>query len=402
MTSTLALGDALDMVIDHRGKTPKKLGGDWSSDGHRVVSALNIKGSRVDDNDHHYVDSRIFRKWMTEPLRKGDVLLTSEAPLGEVAFLGQDVDWALGQRLFALRPKADLLDGRYLFYLLRGGQPREELVARATGTTVVGIRQAELVKVRVDLPPLSEQRAVAATLGVLDDKIESNRRASTLIDEALLLQFQLLLASESLDYRPLAELATITKGVSYKSTELRESRTSLVTLKSFDRNGGYKVNGLKPYVGAYKPAQVIQPGELAVAQTDLTQGAEVVGRAVRVPSDPSADVLVASLDLAIIRPIDKLPNEYLHGVLTDENFRQHCRSRTNGTTVLHLASDAIPSYEAPVASSEAQTQYTERVRPLLAHLDALERENVKLAKLRDSLLPELLSGRVRVPLETAA
>ena len=69
--------------------------------GHRVLSALNIKRNRIDDNDHHYVDSVLYKKWMKVPLRKGDVLLTSEAPLGEVAYLDSDVDWALGQRLFA-------------------------------------------------------------------------------------------------------------------------------------------------------------------------------------------------------------------------------------------------------------------------------------------------------------
>jgi type I restriction enzyme S subunit len=194
----------------------------------------------------------------------------------------------------------------------------------------------------------------------------------------------------------LSELVAITKGVSYKSAELLPSRTSLVTLKSFDRNGGYKANGLKPYVGPYKPQQVIEPGELVVAQTDLTQGAEVVGRAVRVPADGSADVLVASLDLAIVRPAGVNP-EYLLGILTDETFRQHCRSRTSGTTVLHLASDAIQTYMAPVASEDTQEAFGEFARPMVKKVDSLNREIVHLSALRDALLPELLSGRIRVP-----
>jgi len=55
------LGDALSALIDHRGKTPKKLGGDWSSTGHRVVSAINIKNNGVNDNDHHYVSPVLSR-----------------------------------------------------------------------------------------------------------------------------------------------------------------------------------------------------------------------------------------------------------------------------------------------------------------------------------------------------
>ncbi len=169
-----------------------------------------------------------------------------------------------------------------------------------------------------------------------------------------------------------------------------------MTLKSFDRRGGYKRDGLKPYTGDYKPQQVIEPGEVVVAQTDLTRGAEVVGRAVRVPGDETADVLVASLDLVIARP-RKVSQEYLLGILTDEDFREHCRSRTNGTTVLHLAADAIPNYEAPVASPEQQLEYTRFASAILKLADSRNQESATLAALRDVLLPELMSGRGPVP-----
>ena len=93
MRTRVALGDALAVLIDHRGKTPKKLGGDWTSTGHRVVSAINIKENSVDDNDHHYVSAELYRRWMKEPLRAGDERLTSEAPTGEVAYVARDTDW---------------------------------------------------------------------------------------------------------------------------------------------------------------------------------------------------------------------------------------------------------------------------------------------------------------------
>lgn len=125
----------------------------------------------------------MYKKWMKIPLQAGDVLLTSEAPTGEVAYLPERYDWALGQRLFGLRGKPGLLDGRYLFYALRGGDARHQMIARATGTTVSGIRQSELVRVELDLPGIEVQRGIAATLGALDDKIASNRRAIALMED---------------------------------------------------------------------------------------------------------------------------------------------------------------------------------------------------------------------------
>jgi type I restriction enzyme S subunit len=392
----MALGDALSALIDHRGKTPKKLGGDWVESGHRVVSAINIKDNRVDDNDHHYVDDELYARWMKTPLKAGDVLLTSEAPTGEVAYLGADADWCLGQRLFGLRGNPNLLVGRYLYYLLRGGPVRHQLLSRATGTTVSGIRQSELVKVELDLPSIDEQRAVASVLGALDDKIESNRKIASRIEELLRAGFQRVVTAPDVVRVPLADLAMVTKGVSYKSADLMPSQTSLVTLKSFDRNGGYKREGLKQYVGPYKPQQVITPGEVAVALTDLTRGAEVVGRAVRVPADAFADVLVASLDVAIVRPVGEMSLEYLWRLLADDQFREHCRARTSGTTVLHLGGDAVPTYLAPVATVSRQEEFTDFARPLIERMDSVGRESDKLAALRDTLLPELLTGRVRI------
>lgn len=398
MTRTqVALGDALIELIDHRGKTPKKLGGDWSATGHRVVSAKNLKDNRVDGNDHHYVDDELYAKWMKAPLLAGDVLLTSEAPTGEVAYISTDQDWCLGQRVFGLRADPSQLLGRYLFYLLRGGATRHQLLARATGTTVSGIRQSQLVKVELDLPQLSEQEGVAETLGALDDKIESNSRIVATVEALLRAELHRVLAGPGVRHRPVSELATVTKGVSYRSSDLVASTTSLVTLKSFGRTGGYKRDGLKQYAGPYKLQQVITPGEVVVAQTDLTQGAEVVGRAVRVPADASAVVLVASLDVAIVRPLHDLPQEYLWALLSEESFREHCRARTSGTTVLHLASNAVASYRAPVAQKNGPQDFATFAQPLLQRIDSLNEESQRLAALRDALLPELLAGRIRVP-----
>ncbi len=270
------------------------------------------------------------------------------------------------------------------------------MLGHSSGGTRKAITKCHILSFPIPLPPVTEQRGIAATLGVLDDKIESNHRARDLIKGLLLAAFEELLAKNKFEEVPLAGIATSTKGVSYKSVDLLPSRTSLVTLKSIDRSGGYKSNGLKQYVGPYKPQQVTIPGDIVVAQTDLTQGAEVVGRAVRVPPENSAATLVASLDLVIVRPNPDIPTEYLLGVLTDERFRAHCCSRTSGTTVLHLASDAIPTYMAPLVGTDVREDFASRAGPLVERGDGLASETRSLIALRDTLLPELLSGRIRV------
>ena len=305
---------------------------------------------------------------------------------------------AMDNNMMAAVPMPAKVDERFLLYLIES----VNIASWAQGSALPYLSQTVLSEIPVRVPGLPEQRAIAAALGALDDKIESNRRAAETLGTLIGALFTQTTSGPAISYAPLGEITSVVKGRSYKSAELEESSTALVTLKSIDRNGGYKGDGLKPYTGPYRAEQVVHPGEIVVAQTDLTQGAEVVGRGVRVPQSTKYDTLVASLDLAIVRPERGMPVEYLFGLLSSEAFRQHCRNHVTGTTVLHLAKDAIPTWEAPIVSFAEQVRFAKTARTLLARMDALFEENDRLVALRDSLLPELLSGRIRVPAEGVA
>ncbi|MGJ8640736.1 MAG: restriction endonuclease subunit S [Opitutaceae bacterium] len=146
------IDDATTAIIDHRGKTPKKLGSDWVESGFPAVSAKNIKdGKLVRKDTIRFTDSDLYKKWMAQELNKGDVLMTSEAPLGEKMYLAKEFKWVLSQRLFALRANENL-SGIYLYHWLNTAIAKADIDGRASGTTVQGIRQSELRKVKVMAP----------------------------------------------------------------------------------------------------------------------------------------------------------------------------------------------------------------------------------------------------------
>lgn len=390
-------------VFDGPHATPKS--SKTAISGAVFLGISSLQSGRLDLSQSGFLSEEDYLRWTRRVApRPGDVVFSYETRLGEAALIPKGLRCSLGRRLALMRPDTTKVDPRFLLYSFLGPEFQETIRKNTVhGSTVNRIMLTDFPSFGMAIPPIDEQRAIAATLGALDDKIESNRRTSALISGLVSAEFQAGLATASGSEIALGAVISCTKGVSYKSVDLQESRTSLVTLKSFDRKGGYKRDGLKQYVGPYRSEHVIAPGELAVAQTDLTQGAEVVGRVIRVPADQSADALVASLALVIVRPkSEDLQPEYLYGVLADESFRQFCRSRTSGTTVLHLAGDAIPSYPAPWVEPEAQIRYAERVRPLILRKDALEQENLTLTAVRDTLLPELLSSRIRVQHASAA
>ncbi|MDR1497395.1 MAG: restriction endonuclease subunit S, partial [Puniceicoccales bacterium] len=171
-------------IIDYRGKSPTK-----TTQGVPLVTAKIIKGGRIEPPDE-FIAEEDYDSWMQRGLpQKGDVVMTTEAPLGEIAQLdGSKI--ALAQRVITLRSKPDLLDNTFLKFLLQSQPVQEALCSRATGTTVLGIRQSELRKVPLTLPPHPEQKAIARILGTLDDKIELNRRMNATLEAMARALFQ--------------------------------------------------------------------------------------------------------------------------------------------------------------------------------------------------------------------
>ena len=173
---TYMLEDCMEAIIDYRGKTPKK-----TTFGIPLITAKIIKKGTILPVEE-YISPDDYNEWMRRGLPKqGDVVLTTEAPLGEVAQL-QNSKVALAQRVVTLRGKNGFLDNTFLKYLLLDNSVQNLLKSKSTGTTVTGIKQRELRKIKLSFPPFSEQQAIAHILGTLDDKLELNRRQNATLE----------------------------------------------------------------------------------------------------------------------------------------------------------------------------------------------------------------------------
>lgn len=167
---TYRMEDALDSIIDYRGKTPKK-----SDEGIMTLSAKSVRDGYIDYSQCYFISREEYDRFMVRGFPQvGDVLMTTEAPLGVTARLDRD-DVALAQRLLTLRGKDGILDTGYLYYYLRSSVGQVKLRERQTGTTVTGIKQAEFRKIEIDLPDIETQRKTASVLEAVDKKIATNK-----------------------------------------------------------------------------------------------------------------------------------------------------------------------------------------------------------------------------------
>ena len=331
------------------------------------------------------------------------------------------------------RPNVAEADSLFLYYFFNSPQGLHALDSIRRQVAVAGITGGDLARLNVPKPPLSQQRAIAHILGTLDDKIELNRRMNETLermaralfkswfvnfdpvrakmegrDTGLPQEIAELFPDRLVDseigeipkgwkVKALGDVVITIKGRSYRSKELTDSDTALVTLKSFARGGGYRSDGLKSFVGPCKSEQIVRPGEVVIACTDVTQAAEVIGRPAIVRAASSFRTLVASLDTMIVRPMNDIPGRaFIYCLACTDDFVAHTYAHTTGTTVLHLAKDAVPSFQFACPPRLLGERFDQFAGPLLERIQSSELAEDPLAALRDILLPKLISGEIRV------
>ncbi|MGG6270161.1 restriction endonuclease subunit S [Leptolyngbya sp. AN03gr2] len=175
------IDEITEKVIDYRGKTPQK-----TDRGIKLITAKVIKDGYVVDGNHEYISEETYKDWMTRGFpQKNDVLITTEAPLGEVALLRTNEKIALAQRVILLRGKPNLIDQIYYMYALKTSFVQEQLKARSVSTTVAGIKQSDLLEVKIPYLPIDEQKRIAA-IAQKCDRIRRVRRASQRVSDRYL------------------------------------------------------------------------------------------------------------------------------------------------------------------------------------------------------------------------
>ena len=331
-------------------------------------------------------------------LPKGSILLTTRAPVGYLAIAESKVSTNQGFR--SLVPSEEV-NGLFLFYLLK--RNIEYLKSQSEGTTFEELSGSTLKSLSFLFPPLSEQEAIAEILSSLDDKIELlHRQNKTLEDMAQLLfhQYFINVFKGGWKEAELRDFITWTTGYSYRSKDLNPSSTALVTLKNFARDGSFRMDGFKEYTGDFKENQVVHQGDLVIAHTDITQQADVVGNPALVIAPRKYKTLVITMDLMKVEAKKYLSREFLYYLMKTKSFKEHCLGLANGSTVLHLNRDAVPSFRFLLPPKDRIKSFSSICQNFIAK-QFINYSHVNMLRLlRDMLLPKLVSGELKIALSS--
>ena len=393
------LSEVLDKLIDYRGKTPKK-----NNHGVPLITAKIIKDGRI-EKPNEFIALEDYDSWMVRGIPEiGDVVLTTEAPLGEVAQL-QSSNVALAQRVVTLRGKKGILDNTYLKYYFISPFGHQRLLARETGTTVTGIKQSELREVPVVCPPFAIQRQIASILSSLDNKIELNRR----INENLEAQAQALFKSWFVDFEPFrdgefveSELGMIPKG--WRVGKLGDA-CKCVLGGTPSRNKDEYWNGDIAWInsGEVNEFRITKPSEYITKEGLENSATKLLPKKTTVLAITGATLGQVSLleiescaNQSVIGVLENemIPYEFIYPLI-NESIKVLISNMTGGAQQ-HINKNNVEQLDIIIPDNKTILNYKNILQPIYAQIGINCFESRRLATLRDTLLPRLMSGELKV------
>jgi type I restriction enzyme S subunit len=314
--------------------------------------------------------------------------------VGQVFYIENDF-WPLNTTLFVRDFKGN--HPRFIAYLLR----TLDFLAHSDKSSVPGVNRNHLHTIPVRVPPLAEQREIADVLGALDDKVELNRRIretlATLARALFRGKYELRARVEQWPSEPLGDHLDVVRGLSYAGAGLASKGTPLHNLDSIVEGGGYKRSGIKHYTGEYRDRHLVCPGDVIVANTE--QGFDYLLIAYpALVSGKFGPTGIFSHHLYRVRPRPGSPltSQFIYLMLLDGPLRTEVAGYANGTTVNMLPADALARPRFPVPPAEVVREIDTAVSPLFERAELAQDESETLAELRDTLLPKLISGEIRL------
>lgn len=363
------------------------------------ITPTDLDGRRTIDSATRTLTELGARLVGASRVPKGSVLLTCiGADLGKTACTG--VDAAINQQLAALVVDPPNCP-RYVYYDLRSRQ--RELRSAAGGSAQPLLTKSGLVRIPIVLPPPRRQQAIVEALGALDDKVELNQRLCATLAEIAGARFraQFVDVTAPSDWKRvrLGELLELDKGLSYRGELLGDVGLRLLGLGDFGARPELDVDDFpRRYAGRHQPRHTVVPGDLLIANTDLTQRRELLGAPLRVPDLGESPMLFSHHAFAVrFLPGRECWREFVYFALQQPEFRARAAGFASGTTVLALPRDAVLDHAIALPPERLRLAFTEVTRPLLARIDHARQESRALVELRDHLLPGLVSGALAPP-----
>ena len=254
-------------------------------------------------------------------------------------------------------------------------------------------------------PPPPKKPAIAEVLSSLDDKIDLLHRQNKTLEqlaETLFRQWFVEEAEESWEDTTLEKHTEVFRGLSYKGSGLTKEGNGVPmhNLNSIYEGGGYKFEGIKFYNGEYRDRHWVYPGDIIVTNTEQGHEHRLIGFPGIVPGS-FGEKGIFSQHIYRLVPLKEtfLSNQFLYHLLKSPRMREQIVGATNGSTVNMLSIDGLQISEFKMPPKEKVLHFSSIVGNYWNKKSKNTQQIRTLTQLRDTLLPKLMSGEIRLNLD---
>jgi type I restriction enzyme S subunit len=353
-----------------------------------LIKAGDLSGSRIVSNPTFRISREKHEEYRRTALSGGELLLSLVGDVGRCAVVPARMKGWNAARAIAVLRLVDPSDAAFLRFCLMSSPLQHLMQAWSTTTVQATLNLKEIRQIPLPWPSKGHRDAIAHILGTLDDKIELNRRMNETLEALAQAIFDDMFESDVPD-AVVGDLADIEHdGVSPMDHE--DELFDLYSLPAFDegrrpvreRGGNIKSNKFVVRAGVVLLSK-LNPSIPRVWYPHVRQ-------------EPRS---IASTEFQVMRPRAPSSPEFMYCLLRSEPVRDHLVGLASGTSNSHqrVKPDDLLATPCPKPSPDSLDRFTQTVRPMLERVNAGIDESATLAALRDTLLPKLLSGELRIP-----
>jgi type I restriction enzyme S subunit len=373
-----------------------------------VIKIKNVANGDVNLKDvvFHEFDESLSRYLIS----KGDVLIamTGNHPqaltqvVGDVSRYKLDVQALLNQRVGKLVVKKDA-DLDFIYYLFKDEEVQNTLANNSSGSAnQANISKGDILELQLNMPELPEQKAIAEVLSSLDDKIDLLHRQNKTLEqmaETLFRQWFVEEADESWEMVPLDEIAEVKNGFSFSSksyVEYTPDALEVFKMGHIEKGGGLRTNPKKDYAPKDEKLNkyILNKGDIVMAMTDMKDNVVILGVPAMIDKS-NHYVLNQRVARIYLKPKKKLINNYLLYIqLKDRDNIAILQSKANSGVQVNLSTQTIKDIEIIVPPLHIQTEKGKIITDLYLKKENNDNQIHTLEKLRNILLPKLMSGEV--------
>lgn len=381
----LRIGD-IGELFDGPHATPKSKG--KVSTDYIFLSISSLENGRLNLKESPSISEEDYLSWTRRVTpRAQDLVFSYETRLGEGALIPAGLTCCLGRRMALLRPNQKVIEPRFLLYLFLGPKFQQTIAERTIhGSTVNRIALNDFPDFPILLPDITEQRRIAGVLGALDDKIESNRAQQHLGEQLVRALIERIIDQFSgADFTTLDAYCTHLK--ESVQPENLVSGDKYIALEHMPRGSVF----LNSWTNA-------EHAGISSNKTRFRQGDLLFGKLrpyfKKVGVAPVAGV--CSTDILVVRPRLQEFLPLITVVASSDALINSVSASATGTRMPRASWKDISKWPVPRIADETLITLLQPANQLIAFSQALSFQNIRLAEVRDALLPELMSGRMRV------